>query len=170
MAKKSIGLTSIKMGAIAGDGGMGTVLTQIGATVSETAGITTEEGTVTDFSIEESDSPFFSIESAPGNVRFNWSTYDVDLDTVTRLWGGVVTAAAGGVGRSWDMPDTLPVIERSIEILTKDGWTVKIVRLSIVARLQWNLQKTKLAQIDIAGTVLKPEKAGESRMTFVEPV
>ncbi|HZF64202.1 MAG TPA: hypothetical protein VEZ55_06955 [Chitinophagaceae bacterium] len=170
MAKKSIGLKSIKMGAIAVDGGMGTVLTQVGATVSDTAALTTEEGTKTDFNIEESDAPFFSIESAPGRKVLAWSSYDVDLDTLSRFWGGTVAAASGGNGRSWEMPDTLPVIERSIEIETKDGWKIQIPRLSLTAKLQWNLQKTKLAQIDLEGVILKPEKAGVSATKFIEPV
>jgi hypothetical protein len=252
MATKSIGLSSIRMGAIASDGGMGTALSQIGATVSDSASITTAEGTQSDFNIEESDSPFYSIESAPGSKTLAWSTYDVDLDTMARFWGntvsatttavltlgaitagtgyvngtyydvpftggsgsgargtvtvagGVVTAVTityggtgytvadslttsnvnlGGTGsgfavavatvgtgvKAWNMPDSLPTIERSIEIITKDGWTILIPRLSMNARMQWNLKKTALAQIDITGTILKPTKTGEPVIRFIQP-
>ena len=170
MAKKAIGLKTLKMGEIEADGGMSLTLTQIGATVKDTASLTTTEGTKTDFEIEEEDSPYFSIESTPGKKVLAWSIYDVDLDTLARFWGGVVNAAAGGVGRSWDMPDSLPVIERSIEIVTKDDWTLKIPRVSLTAHLQWNLQKTKLAQVDLSGTILTPTKAGVAQVTIVEPV
>lgn len=253
MAKKSIGLSSIRMGAIASDGGMGTALTQIGATVSDTASLTTAEGTKTDFTIEESDSPFYSIESAPGTKTLAWSSYDVDLDTIARFWGGAVSSTAngiattgaivagsgyvngtyydvaltGGVGtgarativvsggavtgvtityggtgygvgnslsanatdlggsgsgftvavgsvgtnarRSWDMPDSLPPIERSVELITKDGWTILLTRVSITAKMQWNLAKTKMAQIDITGTLLKPTKTNEPVARWIEP-
>jgi hypothetical protein len=169
MAKKAIGLKSIKMGALGAGGTMGTVLTQVGATVSESASITTAEGTKTDFPIEESAAPFFSIESAPGTKTLNWSTYDVDLDTMARFWGGVVAPAAGGVGRKWGMPDVLPVLERSVEIITLDDWTIQIPRMQINARLQWNLSKTKLAQIDIAGTILKPDDPATDAVTYIEP-
>lgn len=252
MAKKSIGLESIKMGNVAADGGMGTALTQVGATVSDTASLTTEEGSTTDFKIEESDAPFYSIQSDPGKQVLAWSTYDVDLDTIARFYGGtvgatvtsiltfgaitagsgyvdgtyynvpltggtgtgarttiVVTGGAvtavtktyggtgytaldslsavntdlGGTGsgfaipvatvgagvQAWDMPDTLPVLDKSVQIITKDGWIINIPRLSITAKLQWNLQKTKLAQIDITGVILKPEKAGVAKAQFIEP-
>jgi hypothetical protein len=253
MAKKSIGLSSIRMGAIASDGGMGTALTALGATVSDTASMTTAEGTKTDFTIEESDSPFYSIESAPGTKTLAWSTYDVDLDTIARFWGGAVSATAtgiattgsltagsgyvngtyynvpltggggsgarativvaggvvtsvtityGGTGyavsdslsasatnlggsgsgfaivvssvgtnarRSWDMPDSLPPIERSVEIITKDGWTILLTRLSVTAKMQWNFAKTKLAQLDITATLLKPTKTNEPVARWIEP-
>lgn len=250
MAKKLIGLASIRMGALASNGSMGTALTQVGATVSDTAAITTEEGTNTDFGIEESDSPFYSYESTPGKLVFNWSTYDVSLDTAARFFGGSVAAAVtavlttgsltagsgyvngtyynvpltggtgsgaratvvvsggavtsvtityggtgytasdslsasnvhlGGTGTgfaivaatvgagraAWAMPDTLPAIERSIEVITKDGWTLLIPRMSIVAKMQWNFKKTALAQIDITGTILDPEVG--DRVTAIEP-
>lgn len=165
MAKKSIGLTSWKMGAIAGDGGMGTSLTQVGATVADSAAITTETGTTSDFNIEESDSPYYSIESSPGKVVLALSTFDVDLDTMARFWGGTVLT---GPPRTWDMPDTLPTIERSIEINTKDGWKLEIPRATITVRMQWNLKKTALAQLDIEATILQPTKSGVKRIKFTE--
>ena len=253
MAKKSIGLKSIFMGSVAADGGMGTALSDVPATVSDTASITTEEGSKTDFKIEQSDAPFYFIESDPGKQVVAWSFYDVSLDTIARFFGGTVgstanaiatlgtlvggslytngtyynvpltggtgsgarativvsggavtavtitypgtgytvadslTAAAtdiGGTGsgftqavltvgtgvKAWDMPATLPAVERSVQIITKDLWTINIPRLSITAKLQWNLQKTKLAQVDVSGAILDPEKAGVAKAQFIEPV
>jgi len=252
MAKKSIGLKSIFMGSVAADGGMGTALSDVPATVSDTASITTEEGSKTDFKIEQSDAPFYSIESDPGKQVVAWSFYDVSLDTIARFFGGTVGAVAnailtfgtlaggslytngtyynvpltggtgtgaratvvvsgaavtsvtktfggtgytiadslsataadlGGTGsgftiavltvgtgvKAWDMPATLPAVERSVQIITKDLWTINIPRLSITAKLQWNLQKTKLAQVDISGAILDPEKAGVAKAQFIEP-
>jgi len=252
MAKLSIGLTSLKLSAIATDGGMGTALSELGATVGDSAALTTAEGTKTDFVIEESDNPFYSIESAPGAKTLAWSTYNVDLDVLARLWGnvvsattlsvltlgaitpgslytngiysnvaltggtgtgaratitvagGVVTAVAityggtgytvadslttaaaniGGTGsgfavavatvgtglQAWNMPDSLPVIERSVELITKNGWQILVPRMSITARMQWNLKKTALAQIDITGVMLKPTKIGEPVARWIAP-
>jgi hypothetical protein len=166
MATKSIGLTSWKLGAIAVDGDMGTTLTQVGATVQDSAAITTETGTTSDFNIEESDSAFYSIESTPGRVVLALSTYDVDLDTMARFWGGTVVT---GPPKTWDMPDTLPVIERSLEINTRDGWKLQIPRAAITVRMQWNLKKTALAQLDIEAVVLQPTKAGVKRIKFTQP-
>lgn len=165
MAKKSIGLKSIKIGAIAGDGGMGATLTQIGATVSDTAGITTAEGSTTDFKIEESDSPFYSLVSDPGKKTFAWSCYDVDPANLVKLLGGSVDGTTG----AWAMPDTIPDIEQSIEITTKDLWVIRMPRASVTGRLQWNLQKTKLAQVDMTATILVPTKANTAAATFTPP-
>ncbi len=88
MAKHTLGLTSVKMGAIAGDGGMGTVLDLIGETVSGTATLTTEDNTTTDFTIEESDSPVESIVTARGKISFAWSSYDVSALNMYKFFGG----------------------------------------------------------------------------------
>lgn len=88
MAKKFFGLKSIKVAPIAGDGGMGTALTTIGETVLGTAGVTQEDNTVTDFGIEESDSPVESVVSATGKLSLAWSSYQIDYYTLTKLFGG----------------------------------------------------------------------------------
>jgi hypothetical protein len=78
---------------------MGISLAAVGETVSGTATMTTEDNTVTDFNIEESDSPIESIVSAAGKITFSWSTYKVDAATLEKFLGGTVTAyiALGGI-------------------------------------------------------------------------
>ena len=88
MAKKVFGLASVKIGAIESDGGMSTKLNTVGETVSGTATMTQDDNTVTDFTIEESDSPVESIVSAYGKITFNWSSYKVDYATLYKLLGG----------------------------------------------------------------------------------
>lgn len=88
MAKKIFGLAGVKIAPIASDGGMGTALTTVGETVSGTATMAQEDNTVTDFKIEESDSPVESIVSAAGKVTFSWSSYKVDYNTLVKLLGG----------------------------------------------------------------------------------
>ncbi len=88
MAKKIFGLAALKISDVASDGGMGTALTTIGETVSGTATMTTEDNTVTDFTIEESDSPIESIVSQAGKITFAASTYKVDYNTAKKLLGG----------------------------------------------------------------------------------
>lgn len=91
MAKHVFGLASVLMGAIAGDGGMGTTLEAVGETVSGTATMTTEDNTTTDFNIEESDSPVESIVSQFGKITFAWSTYDVAARQMYKFFGGVLS-------------------------------------------------------------------------------
>lgn len=99
MAKKIFGLAAVEMGAIAGDGGMGTVLEAVGETVSETATLTQEDNTTTEFKIEESDSPVESLVSEVGAVTFAWSSYKVDAATAYKFFGGTATPyiAVGGI-------------------------------------------------------------------------
>ncbi|RPE05555.1 hypothetical protein EGT74_24540 [Chitinophaga lutea] len=168
MAKKSIGLASLKMGDIAADGGMGAALSALGATVSDTAVLANEAASVTDFLVEEQDDPFFS-QSTPGKRTLTWSTYDVDPATLERVFGGTYTPATALVGASWEAPASTPTIEQSIELTTKDGWVISIVRAKIDAVLQWNFQKTKLAQVDLTATILIPTKAATSPLKIVNP-
>lgn len=85
---KVFGLSAVKMGAIANDGGMGTSLDAVGETVSGTASLTSEDNTVTDFKIEESDSPVESIVSEYGKLSFAWSSYDVGGRNMEKFFGG----------------------------------------------------------------------------------
>lgn len=88
MAKKIFGLASCKIAPIASDGDMGTALETVGETVSGTATMTSEDNTVTDFLIEESDSPVESIVSEAGKITFAWSSYKVAYSTLVKLLGG----------------------------------------------------------------------------------
>ncbi len=166
MGRHKLGLKAIKMGAIAGDGDMGTSLVAIGDTVLDTAEMTTEEGTVTEFSIEESDSPVLSINTEPDSIVFAWSTYANDAATLAKLFGGTVTPAAGGVGELWEMPDAIPEIEQSLEIEWKKGGFMRIPRARIKAAFQGSFKKSALSQINITATVLQPTKAGVKRLTI----
>lgn len=165
MAKVSVGLQTLKIGAIAGDGGMGTTLQTIGYTVADTCTLTTEEGQTTDFKVEEQDDPVYSIVSEKGKRTLNWSIYDVDVDTLVLFFGGTKTVGPPDV---WEAPASESEIEKSIELVAKNGWKVEIPRAKIVAKFQWNFQKTKLAQIDIVATILVPTKVGEAPITITE--
>ncbi len=121
MGKYKLGLVSMKLGEIAGDGDMGTSLVQIGDTVTGTAQMETTEATLQDFTIEESSSPIMSIKTDADKITVNWSSYDNSADTLVRLFGGTkVVGVAGGLktlgtitpgsgyvsGSYWDVPLT----------------------------------------------------------------
>lgn len=95
MAKHTFGLENVYMGDVAADGGIGTNLTPVGETVSGTMDMTTSEPTITDFNIEESDSPVESIVSTPGKIELNWSTYDVSGDNLEKFFGGTYSGIGG---------------------------------------------------------------------------
>lgn len=90
MAKHTFGLANVLMGAIALDGGMGTSLEAIGETVADSATLTTEDDTITDFNIEEADDPVESVVSAYGKMTFAFSTYNVSARNMFRFFGGIL--------------------------------------------------------------------------------
>lgn len=64
MGKVTIGLKKLEMGDVAVDGGMGTSLTQLGATVSDTAVLTTASPSKTTLNIEEQDIAYYTTSVA----------------------------------------------------------------------------------------------------------
>ena len=86
----TLGLSQIKTGDIAADGGMGQSLAVDGYTYQDTAQMVTNDPTVTDFFAEEVDDPVVSIERA-GTVQFNWSLMDPTPDTLVKYCGGTAS-------------------------------------------------------------------------------
>lgn len=98
MGKYKLGLVNMKMGSIAADGGAGLTLAAVGDTVAGTAKMDTTEASLTDFKIEESDSPVMSIKTEADKITVTWSTYNNDADTLVKMFGGTkVAAVAGGI-------------------------------------------------------------------------
>jgi hypothetical protein len=152
--KRSFGLKSIKIGAIAVDGGMGTVLAALGVTSEGTAVLTKEEDEVKEFFCEESDDPIEMI-TKKGKTTLEFGIVDVTADTLVKVLGG--TADAG----VWKAPASAPSIEQSIEVVTKKDVKIEIPRAMLQASIDWNLGKEALATVKIKATVLTPTKAGE---------
>lgn len=163
MAKRVLGVASIKLGAIAGDGGMGTSLTQIGDTVPGSAILENAEGTTQDFFSEESDTPIESIISEAGTTTFNFSTMNLDADSLVLLFGGTKTT---GPPVKWEPPATLGTKELSIEVIDRKGNKFEFVRVSVKPKFTVNFNKTALGQVDIVGTILTPTKAATAAFTI----
>lgn len=159
MAKKKYGLKAASFGNIEADGGMSTTLAAIGATVSESAMVEFAEATSTEFEIEESDDPFFMINS-PGKKTVKLSSYDTDPATLVKWFGGTVTQDDDGNDK-WNIPSNSVNIEQSIKLEMLKGGIWTITRANINASLVWNLSKSKLPQVNITATILTPEKANE---------
>lgn len=99
MAKKVLGLASVKISDIASDGGMGSDFFTVGETVKGSANLTSEDNTVTDFEIEESDSPIESVVTAFGKLLINWSSFNIGFRLLYKLFGGTgnLKQASGSV-------------------------------------------------------------------------
>jgi hypothetical protein len=155
----TLGLSKIEVGTIAADGGMGTTLAQLGYTYKDTAQMQQEDGTTTDFTVEELDTPIESITEA-GKLTFNFSIADADLTTFAALFGGTATST------SWSMPDTVPDVEMSVKITPKKGLIFSIPRAKVTAKLNGSFSKTNLFLVEVSCVVLQPKKAATSRVTF----
>lgn len=166
MPKAEIGLQKLELGPIALDGGMGTALTQLSATVVDTAVLTYDQPTTNDFNIEEQDDPFHSI-SIPGKKTLSWSTYDVEPTSLVKVAGGTASTDASG-NAVWEPPVSAPEIELSGKLTTLKGSTIEIPRLKIVATPVFNFQKSALFQVDIVATILIPEKANTAPYKFTK--
>ena len=163
MPKHTFGLATVKMGTIEVDGGMSLTLVEVGETVSGTMGVVSEDNTVTDFIIEESDSPVESIVSARGKVTLSWSCYNVEADNMIKFFGGTKVT---GPPVKWQAPDSFPDVEKSLEVTDKKGNVTIFPRAKLSAKLGLAFSRDKLGQIDIVATILQPTKAGEKRFTI----
>jgi hypothetical protein len=170
MPKYSIGLDKIEMGDIAGDGGMSTGLAELGATVQDTMTLTNEDDQTQDFFEEESDDPVYSIVTQRGALRLNWSTYNIDVQNLQKLFGGTISGNGTSTPYTWTAPNNIPEKEQSLRITTKSGPVIEITRATMQPKFNWNLTKTQLASIDIVATVLTPTKANEGKMRIIEPL
>jgi hypothetical protein len=156
------GLTSVKIGAIAGDGGMGTALVALGNTVAGSMQLTSEEGTTTDFNIEEQDKPVKSIIQA-GATRLTWECYDVGGETMAKLFGGTYDSGTD----TYTSPDKVVAQELSLELTSAEGHVMSIVRASVFPTFNWSFSKDALAKISVSATILQPTKVGEKPFKIV---
>ncbi len=157
----TIGVSKIEVGAIAGDGGMGTTLAVIGKTAEGSASMTTEDPTLTEFYAEESDTALYTSSKA-GKTTFNFSLAAPDLPQLAAVFGGTVTGT--GSSAVWKRPDAVPVIEKSMKITPQAGIVISIPRASITAKFSGGFSKNDTLKVDIVATVLLPTKANEGAL------
>jgi hypothetical protein len=157
----AVGITSIKIGAIAGDGGMGTSLTSLGSTFEGTVNFEQDDAAVTEFYSEEADDPIYQSKKA-GLKKFNWAIVDWTPENMVRGFGGTVTGS--GESAVWHSPSTLPTVEMSVEIITTSLTKYEITRASLVAKISASLGRSSMGQMPIVATVLAPTKVGEAAL------
>lgn len=153
---RTIGLTSIEIGAIAGDGGMGTTLAALGKTYQGTAKLQSADPETTDFYAEEDDDPIDKMVKL-GARTLTWSIMDFTPATLAAVLGG--TASGTGDAATWEAPTSYVDVEKSIKIVTKKNLKIEIPRAKITAKLNVDFGKTAMGLVDITATILTPTKA-----------
>lgn len=154
--KRIMGVSSIKIGDVAVDGGPGTSLAALGGTYKDSASFEEDEGTDVEHEIEESDDP---VAILPGATKktISWGIINADPDTLVKVLGGTATGTAPN--KVWNAPATKPAIYQTVEITDKAGVTVTYPRCFIKARRSWKITKTGILQVIIKARVMTPEKA-----------
>lgn len=148
---RSIGLSSIKLGDIAVDGGMGTSLSILGVTYQDTAELVRDDPEITEIFSEENDEPEEVLETK-GPARVRWSIMNVTPADAARVLGGEVV---GGIYKS---PMAKEAIEQSVEIVTKTGLKIEIPRAKIYAKENFQFRKKGVLLIDVEARILTPSK------------
>jgi len=151
------GLTSIKVGDIAGDGGMGTTLAVLGYTNEGSIQFTEEDPTSTEFKAEEVDDPIY-ISQTKGKTTFSFQLGFPDYDQLVATLGGAKSGS--GNAMIWSAPSTMPTIEKSIKIIPKVGYVLNIPRGKITGKPNGGFSKTDQFKVDVTITCLTPTKAG----------
>jgi hypothetical protein len=159
---RSIGLTYIKVGEIAQDGGMGTSLSALGVTYQDTAELVQDDPEITNIYSEENDEPEEVIETQ-GPKKLKWSIMNYDPDQLIRVLGG--TSTGNSPNKVWSAPISKTPIELSIEILTKKGVLLQIPRAKITAKINFQFRKKGVALVDIEATILTPTKTNTAPLT-----
>lgn len=163
MTKIQYGLKSLKMGAIASDGGMGTSLTDLGGTLEGSATLVTEDGETTSINTEESDTPVVQF-STPGETRVVFDVLDMSPENIARILGGTVSGS--GDAAVYNAPTGSVDIEQSLEIVTKNNFKWEFPRVKVTGKLSATLSKKDVYKVTVTCVVLKPNKTGVAPYTY----
>lgn len=155
----TLGLSKIEVGAIAVDGGMGTNLASLGYTYQDTCKMTQEDPETTDHYAEEVDDPVVSISRA-GKTLFNFSIMNPTVTVLADMLGGTADETA----ETWSAPAKFPTVEKSVKITPEQGLKFDIPRMRLTAKINAEFSKKGILLIEVAGTVMAPEKTGEAKM------
>lgn len=170
MAKKRVyGLTSVLLGPIAVDGGMGATLTEVlGATAKGTASLIYTPPTIADIETEETDDIDDQIVTAPGKWELKLESYNVSAKSMGDTMGGEYTAGVDPLPDTWESPDTIVQQEGSAKVTTRTGVVIEIPRLKYLATPTFALTKNEFGKISLMGTALKPTKAATASLKFTD--
>ena len=154
MAKVKYSMASLKFGAIAADGTMGTTLADVDDPVRDTAVIAQADGDKVPFDQEIADDPYFVVRT-PGDKTLTIDFYAKNAAQMVKICGGINTPGTSGAPDSWQ-PGPEESREMSVEIKMKDGSVVALPRVSLNFTFEWKFQRSGLPLIHLTGDILNP--------------
>lgn len=163
MGQITNGIDLIEIGDTGTDGAMATSLRVLGHTNIDSASITEADGTVTDFLVEELDTPIYST-NVPGKKTMTFQVADPDLEAFQEVFGGTITGT--GDAAVWNAPQTIPRREISIKITPKIGYIIQIPRAILMPRLSADLGKNRLVMIEVTADILNPQDTDIAPIMF----
>ena len=161
MSKKiyTLGLSKIEVGAKGDGDAMGATLAPVGYTYQESCKMAQEGPETTEHYAEEVDDPVVSV-SRGGKALFDFSVMNPSVKVMEDLLGGEADEATN----SWEAPDKLPVVEKSVRITPEQGLKFEIPRMKLVSKINADFSKKGILLIEVAGTVMQPETASVRKM------
>lgn len=156
MPQYSFGLASAKFGAKGALDVMGTTLAALGKSREGSVSFTIPEQSKTEFRSEEDEAPVFQITDNDKPAVFELELMDADADSLATVFGGTVTGTSPKV---WEPPLVSTVIEKSVEITTKNGVIIKIPRGALTPMVDFKISRKELWGVKVRVEALKPASA-----------
>lgn len=162
MGQINNGVAKIELAPIASDGGMGTAFKTLGETMLGTLKINMEDGTTTDFNVEEYDEPIFT-RTTKGAMSFDFDVANPDADTLVEVGAG--TKDEDG---NYIPPINHVVVERSLRITPEVGFGFDVVRTLITYKITTDMGKDSLMGVSVNAKVLRPTKANTPSFEMIK--
>ena len=160
----SIDIVSLKSGAVANDGGIGTVLTSPGDIVDKTVKFNpADPAKSVHYAVGKGHPVLIALRNGEWTLNFDIMTADVE---VIQDWcGGTLVGATPN--KMWGPAlGNPPIIEKSVEVLDGSGFTWQFVRLQVSAKLVGEYSPENPNVIRVMATIMQPTKAATPAIGF----
>ena len=138
---------------------------QLARTLKGTANFTTEQDQTQEFFCEEEpDAPVESVISEKGLKNLTFNILEWDNAVLKTLFGGKevdgkikdLSSTEHNV-KKFIPPKDYVEVEKALRVLTPYKVGFDIPRAKILARFQWNLTRTEIAQIEVTAHCMTPD-------------
>ena len=164
----TLGLSEIQVGTAAANGVMPGSMTKIGSTYQDTCKLNQEAAEVTEHFEEGKASPKVRNKQKKVPV-LTFSIMDADVDQLIALVGGSLEDAS-----KWGFDGTEVVANKSIKVITEQGYDIEIPNGDIEAVITADISKKGIFLVDVTVTPMavtagKSIKVGPKQLLVVNP-